>query len=145
MPRTAQNCISRPLLVLIEDDPAVLGALTFAFETEGYQVAAFRDPASALAAPEILRAACLIVDQRLPGLTGLQVVARLRAQGVAAPTLLITTHPTAQIRRDAAAAHIEIVEKPLLGDVLAAKVRALTRHASGGHGVAPAPAPSSED
>lgn len=139
MPRTAQNNPSRPLLVIVEDDPAVLGALTFAFETEGYQVAAFRDPASALAAPEIVRAACFVVDQRLPGLTGLQVVARLCGKGVAAPALLITTHPTAQIRRDAAAAHIEIVEKPLLGDALAAKVRALTRHATGGHGLAPAP------
>lgn len=134
-----QNHTSRPLLVLIEDDPAVLGALTFAFETEGYQVAAFRDPASAFATLEIMRAACLVVDQRLPGLTGLQVVARLRGHGVAAPALLITTHPTAQIHRDAAAAHVEIVEKPLLGDVLAAKVRALTRHATGGHGLAPAP------
>ena len=139
MHRTAQNNPTRPLLVLVEDDAAVLSALTFAFETEGYQVAAFRDPASALAASEISRAACLVVDQRLPGLSGLQVVARLRGRGVAAPALLITTHPTAQIRRDAAAAHIEIVEKPLLDDVLAAKVRALTRHATGGHGLAPAP------
>jgi two-component system response regulator FixJ len=135
----APACPSRPLLVLIEDDRAVLGALTFAFETEGYQVAAFRDPASALAGSETARASCLVVDQRLPGMTGLQVVARLRAQGVAAPALLITTHPTAQLRRDAAAAHIEIVEKPLLGDVLAAKVRALAHMAGGGHGIAPAP------
>ncbi len=130
---------SRPLLVLIEDDRAVLGALTFAFETEGYQVAAFRDPDSALAASETARASCLVVDQGLPGMTGLQVVARLRAQGVAAPALLITTHPTAHLCRNAAAAHIEIVEKPLLGDVLAARVRALAHVAGGGHGRAPAP------
>lgn len=133
----------RLLLVLIEDDRAVLGALTFAFETEGYQVAAFRDPASALAASEIDRASCLVVDHRLPGMSGLQVVALLRAQGVAAPALLITTHPTAQLRRDAAAAKIEIVEKPLLGDVLAARVRALAHAPGGEHG--PAPAPSSAD
>ena len=126
---------SRPLLVLVEDDRAVLGALTFAFETEGYQVAAFRDPASALAASETARASCLVVDQHLPGMSGLEVVARLRAQGLTAPVLLITTHPTAQLLRDAAAARIEIVEKPLLGDVLAAKVRA---HMSGG-GLAPTP------
>ncbi len=129
----------RPLLVLIEDDWAVLGALTFAFETEGYQVAAFRDPASALAAREPRRAACLVVDQRLSGMSGLQAIARLRAQGVAAPALLVTTQPTAQLRRDAAAAKVEIVEKPLLGDVLAAKVRALAHLPGSGHGHAPAP------
>jgi two-component system, LuxR family, response regulator FixJ len=128
-----------PLLVLVEDDRAVLGALTFAFETEGYQVAAFRDPVSALAASEITHAFCLVVDQRLPGMSGLQFVARVRARGVAAPALLITTHPTAQLRREAAAAEIEIVEKPLLGDVLAAKVRTLARIGGGGHGHAPAP------
>ncbi len=143
MPESAQHRPSRPLLVLVEDDPAVLSALTFAFETDGYQVAAFRDPTAALAAPETVRASCLVVDQRLPGMTGLEVVARLRAQGVAAPALLITTHPTAQLRRDAATAHVEIVEKPLLGDVLAVKVRALAQRAGGGHGIAPAP--SGED
>jgi two-component system, LuxR family, response regulator FixJ len=121
----AQARPSRSLLVLVEDDRAVLGALTFAFETEGYQVAAFRDPASALAAAETKGASCLVIDQRLPGMSGLELVAHLRAEGVAAPALLITTNPTAQLHRDAAAAEIEIVEKPLLGDVLAAKVRAL--------------------
>ena len=121
----------------------MLSALTFAFETEGYRVAAFRDPVSALAASETMRASCLVVDHHLPSMTGLEVIARLRGQGVAAPALLITTHPTAQLRRDAAAARIEIVEKPLLGDVLAAKVRALTRMPGGGRGIAPAP--SSED
>jgi hypothetical protein len=48
-----------------------------------------------------------------------------------------------QLCRDAAAAEIEIVEKPLLGDVLAAKVRALVRRPGGGQGLAPAP--SDED
>ncbi len=144
MPKyAAQARPSCPLLVLVEDDPAVLGALTFAFEIEGYQIAAFRDPASALVAPEAARASCLIVDQQLPGMTGLQVVAQLRAQGVAAPVLLITTQPNAQLRRDAAEAQIEIVEKPLLGGVLAAKVRALTRTLGGGSGLAPMP--SSQD
>lgn len=130
----------RPLLLLIEDDPAVLGALTFAFETEGYRVAAFRDPAAMLAATDLDEPSCIVVDHRLPGLSGLQVLSQLRARGVTAPALLITTYPNAALRREAAAAHVEIVEKPLLGDVLAAKVRALSSHQlAGGHGLAPAP------
>jgi FixJ family two-component response regulator len=136
----------RPLLLLIEDDPAVLGALTFAFDTEGYRVAAFRDATTVLAAPHVDEPACIVVDHRLPGLSGLQVLSQLRARGVTAPALLITTHPNAALRREAAAAHVEIVEKPLLGDVLAAKVRALSaKHSSGGHSLAPAPTSPEEE
>lgn len=116
----------RPLLLLIEDDPAVLSALTFAFETEGYRVVAFRNATAVLAAPHTERAACLVIDYRLPDLSGLQVLSQLRARGIDAPALLITTHPSAELRREATAANVEIVEKPLLGDVLAAKVRALS-------------------
>jgi two-component system, LuxR family, response regulator FixJ len=146
MPELAvQTRTSRPLLVLVEDDRAVLGALTFAFETEGYQVAAFGDAATALAASETRRASCLVLDQRLPGMSGLEVVAHLRAEGVTAPALLITTNPTPQLHRDAATAKIEIVEKPLLGDVLAAKVRALARMPGGGQEFASELAPANQD
>lgn len=140
MPPTAAKAQLRPLLLLIEDDPAVLGALTFAFETEGYQVGAYRDAAAVLAASPTERAACLVIDHRLPGLSGLQVLAQLRALGVDAPALLITTHPSAELKRQAAAANVEIVEKPLLGDVLAAKVRTLSAHPIGG-GDGPPPRP----
>lgn len=143
---TAPPADGRPLLLLIEDDPAVLGALTFAFDTEGYRVAAHRDPTALLAAPHIERPACIVIDHGLPGISGLHVLSKLRARGITAPALLITTHPTAALMREAGAARVEIVEKPLLGDVLAAKVRALsTGRLAGGHGSAPAPLAPRDD
>jgi len=63
-------------------------------------------------------ASCLVIDQKLPGLSGLDLVDELRRRDVSAPVILITTGPTAQIRRAAAAAGIAIVEKPLIGDAL---------------------------
>lgn len=111
-----------PLLVLVDDDPAVLGSLSFAFETEGFAVQAYPDAESLLAdgAPSC---ACLVLDQRLPGISGLDLLERLRAQGQSAPAVLITTHPSRATRDRAEAAGVEIVEKPLLGETLARHVR----------------------
>lgn len=111
-----------PLLVLVDDDPAVLGSLTFAFEIEGFAVQAFPD-AESLLANGVGACDCLVLDQRLPGLSGLDLLERLRSQGQAAPAVLITTHPSRDTCRRAKAAGVEIVEKPLLGETLARHVR----------------------
>jgi len=107
----------------VDDDPALLHALTFAFETEGYSVSAFADAESLLASETPRGSLCLVLDQRLPGMSGLALLATLRAQSVGAPAILITSNPPPAVRREAKAAGVEIVEKPLLGNILAAKVR----------------------
>lgn len=111
-------------LVLVDDDPALLNALSFAFELEGYDVRGFADAESLLKDPETSRGSvCLVLDQKLPGMSGLALLAELRAQHVAAPAILITSNPPAAVRREARAAGVEIVEKPLLDNILATKVR----------------------
>lgn len=110
-------------MVLVENDPALLRALSFAFETEGYRVRAHLDGRSALAALPIEQGACVVIDQRLSDCTGLDLLTRLRGRGVCAAAILITSNPSTEIRAIAAAAGAEIVEKPLLGDALASKVR----------------------
>lgn len=111
-------------LVLVDDDPHVLHALRFAFETEGYDVRTHVRGEEVLAEPPVEPATCLVIDERLPGISGLETIARLRAQGIGAPAILITTHPTASMIRRASAADVDIVEKPLIGDALATTVRA---------------------
>lgn len=119
-------------LVLVDDDPALLHALSFAFETQGYDVRPYASAESLLAATATWEGpACLVLDQKLPGRTGLQLLEELRARAVTAPAILITSNPTRAIRVAAAAAGVEIVEKPLLGGTLESKVRdALARHAA---------------
>lgn len=112
-------------LALVDDDPAVRHALSFAFETAGFSVAAFSDAESALAAPDRAAWLCLVFDQRLPGMSGLDLLARLRGEGVRAPSILITTHPSKDTAARAHAAGVEIIEKPLLDNTLARKVRQL--------------------
>ncbi len=119
-------------LVLVDDDPAVLHALSFAFETQGYDVHPYANAEALLAASANLPgSACFVLDHKLPGRTGLQLLQELRARAVTAPAILITSNPTAHVRAAAAAAGVEIVEKPLLGGTLEDKVReALSRHSA---------------
>lgn len=120
-----QVCRQPPVLAVVDDDPAVRHALSFAFETAGIPVATFPDAEMALASPQRHQWRCLILDQKLPRMSGLDLLARLRAAGVAAPCILITTHPSYATRARASAAGVEIIEKPLLDDQLALKVREL--------------------
>ena len=111
-------------IVLIDDDDALRDALVFSLEAAGMTVLAFADAETALAEP-LPPDACLVIDQRLPGLTGLEAFQRLRLRGDQNPTILITSHPTAQLRRAAAACGVAIIEKPLLGDSLLRALKTL--------------------
>lgn len=110
--------------MLVDDDPALLQALVFAFETDGYRVASYASGEALLAAIPPM-AGCFVVDQNLPGLAGIELIERLRADGEQAPALLITTHPTRAVRTRAMGAGVEIVEKPLMGDALGRRVERL--------------------
>jgi FixJ family two-component response regulator len=76
-----------------------------------------------LAAPINEPSACIVIDERLPGMSGLDAIAKLRGLGVETPAILITSHPSRALKRRAAAAGVAIVEKPLMGDALILKVR----------------------
>ncbi|MBL8542794.1 MAG: response regulator [Hyphomonadaceae bacterium] len=115
-----------PTVLLVDDDADLRAALTFLFETEGYAVHAFASAEAALESDES-SAACLVLDQRLPGLSGLDLLERMRAQGFSAPAILITTHPSGRERARARAAKAQVLEKPLLGDELAKLVGGASR------------------
>lgn len=109
----------------MDDDPAVLDALAFVLESEGFRVAACPNGASALKAPTDT-AICLIVDHHLPDLAGLDLLTRLRTGGTGcAAAILITTDPPSPLRRRAERMGVRIVEKPLLNDALLNTIREL--------------------
>lgn len=110
---------SSRMVLVIDDDPAVRGSLKFSLEIEGFSVRCYESPAEFLAARDLPRRACLIVDQKMPGISGLDLLASLNADRRAAmPAILITSYPSEALRGRADAAGIRIVEKPLLGNAL---------------------------
>ncbi|CAN5674865.1 hypothetical protein BH10PSE5_BH10PSE5_07460 [soil metagenome] len=93
-------------------------------ELDGFVVTALESGEALLAAALPPPPVCLVLDQNMGGLTGLEALAALRAKNHRLPALLITSHPRASIRDAAAALGAVIVEKPLLGDSLSAAINA---------------------
>jgi two-component system, LuxR family, response regulator FixJ len=97
---------------IVDDDPAVLDSLKFLLEVVGYQVATFAS-ATAFVRDGATHPACLIIDQHMPGMTGLELAQKLRDDGAAIPTLLITGSPSpAIVARAAQLGIVKVLEKP---------------------------------
>jgi FixJ family two-component response regulator len=118
------------LVVIVDDDPAVRGALAFSLQTEGFSVQSFATGADLLNEPKAREARCFIIDYKLPGMNGVDLLIELRRRQVAAPAILITTNPSAAVRERAATANMLLIEKPLLSDALFQELRRLTASAS---------------
>jgi DNA-binding response OmpR family regulator len=115
-------------ITLVEDDASLLGALTFALEADGYQVAAYAAARHLLENPP--EADCLVIDLKLPDMDGLSLIKRLRALGPQPPAILITTNPDDRVRRAAEAVQVPIVEKPLMGGELRRRIASAIGEAS---------------
>jgi two-component system response regulator FixJ len=117
-PRAGQD-----LIVVIDDDRAVRDSLRFTLAIEGFAVRAYPNARELLAEAELPPCRCVVVDQNLPGMKGLDLVSELRARHLVAPMILITSHPNEPLRQRAAAAGVTIIEKPFLGPALIDAVR----------------------
>jgi|HubBroStandDraft_6_1064221.scaffolds.fasta_scaffold731211_2 two-component system response regulator FixJ len=99
-------------VAIVDDDPAVLDSLKFLLEVMGCTVAIFTSAREYLDAGEV-RPACMILDQHMPQMTGLELAQKLRANGVSIPVLLITGSPSPAIVARANELGIEgVLEKP---------------------------------
>jgi len=99
-------------VAVVDDDPAVLDSLKFLLEVAGHKVATYAS-AAAFLAERAAKHPCLILDHHMPGMTGLELAARLHADGSAIPVLLITGSPSPAIAARAAQLGIEkVLEKP---------------------------------
>jgi FixJ family two-component response regulator len=103
---------------VVDDDPAVLDSLKFLLEVTGHRVAVYGSAAQFLQ-NETEQLSCLILDHQMPQMTGLELVARMRNDGVRIPVLLISGSLSQAIVTRAAELGIEkVLEKPLNDDDL---------------------------
>jgi CheY-like chemotaxis protein len=130
MKRLGELSTTGPLVIVVDDDVAVRNSLKFSLEVEGFAVRAHSGGIELLNDTELPRDGCLVIDQKMPGMNGLDLVAQLRARDVAVPVILITSSPTTALSERAAKAGVAIVEKPFLGTALVDRIRDLFSHGS---------------
>ena len=111
-----------PVVVIVDDDPAVCSSLKFSLELEGFAVQAFGNAAEFLNADDGL-AIYWSIDQRMPGMSGMELIAKLRTLEVRTPAILLISQPNLSVAARAARAEVPIVEKPLFGNVLFDRIR----------------------
>ena len=110
--------IQSGLIVVVDDDDAVRKSLKFSLEVEGYLVRTYGRAEELLKEPAFPTCRCLVVDQKLPGISGIDLIAKLRDREILVPAILVATHPSLALRKCAANVGVTVVEKPLLNSAL---------------------------
>ena len=119
-------------VVVIEDDQSLREMLSSILTSNGYEVVPYADGESAVREQQTISAGLAIIDVGLPGMDGLDVCRRLRADGRSAPVLMLTARHEIHDRvlgLDAGAD--DYLVKPFALDELLARVRALLRRQHG--------------
>ncbi|MDQ2695247.1 MAG: response regulator [Pseudomonadota bacterium] len=113
-----------PTVFLVEDDQAMRDSLSQLLEAEGLAVRAFADPKAFLHICPPPRPACLILDMRLPGCSGLELQKALVQQGIDLPFIMISAHgDVLMATRAMKLGAVDFIEKPFRGRVLVERVR----------------------
>ncbi|MGD0429717.1 MAG: response regulator [Acetobacteraceae bacterium] len=106
------------IVAIVDDYVPLLDSLRRLLEAEGHEVLTYASPASFLA-DRGHPPACLIVDYNMPGMTGLELVARLRQEGSKIPVLLTTGMLSPRVVECATRVGVEaVLEKPAEPDAL---------------------------
>jgi two-component system response regulator FixJ len=120
-----------PVIYVVDDDEAVRHSLEFLLKTAGMSVSGF-DSASAFfeVLPQV-RSGCIITDVRMPDVTGIDLLRRVKELGIDVPVIVITGHGDISLAVDAMKiGAVDFLEKPFDDDTLLAAVQsALSRTA----------------
>jgi FixJ family two-component response regulator len=115
---------SAKLIAIVDDDESVQSALQDLIEADGFSARCFGSAEEFLESGLQPKVACLITDIRMPGMSGLDLQARLKADGYKTPIIFITAHGDAKVRIQAMReGAVEFLMKPFDDQVLLDRVR----------------------
>lgn len=116
-------------IAIVDDDELMRGALQGLLKEAGFSARAFSSAEEFLASGQPRQTACLITDIRMPGMSGLDLQARLNADAIKIPIIFITAHGDARLRMQAMrSGAAEFLAKPFDDEVLLESVRAALEH-----------------
>jgi FixJ family two-component response regulator len=108
-----------PLVHLIDDDDAVRASLALLISTVGLRVQGWGDPQAFLREFPRQDIGAIVLDVRMPGMSGLTVLETLVTQGVDQPVIMLTGHGTVEMcRRAFKGGAAEFLEKPVDDEAL---------------------------
>jgi FixJ family two-component response regulator len=100
-------------ICIVDDDEWVADSLKALLESFGFDVQSYSSGGEFLADDRRRTPSCLVIDEHMPGINGLDVVAQLQKEGTRLPTILISGRLDTNIRERAARLGVtKIIEKP---------------------------------
>jgi len=110
---------------VVDDDEAIRNSLKWLIESVGLKVEVFHSADSFIRAYYPGRAGCLLLDVRMPGVSGLELQERLNQQGIRIPIIIITGHGDVPMAvRAMKGGAIDFIEKPFNDELLLDSIRA---------------------
>jgi two-component system, LuxR family, response regulator FixJ len=102
-----------PVIYVIDDDEAVRQSLEFLLKTAGMTVRGFESATAFLEVLPQISSGCIITDVRMPGVTGIDLLRRVKESGVDIPVIVITGHGDISLAVEAMKiGAVDFVEKP---------------------------------
>lgn len=119
----------RAMVYVVDDDEAMRNSLQWLIESDGMEVRTFESADAFLAAAFPGMAGCLLLDVRMPGMSGLELQGHLRRSGIGLPVIIITGHgDVAMAVRAMKAGAVDFIEKPFNDDALLNSIRNALEH-----------------
>ena len=113
------------LVAILDDDELMRGALQGLLKAVGLPAQAFRSAEEFLKSEQRHQIACLIADIRMPGMSGLELQAKLKNERCRIPIIFVTAHGDEKMRMQALrAGAVEFMAKPFNDEALLESVRA---------------------
>jgi len=125
--------MNRPTVFIVDDDAGVRDSLAMLLELKGFRTRSFADAEAFLAEYRPDWPGCLVLDLRMPGMSGLELQAELARRGAPLPVIIITAHGDVATTRSALkGGAVDFIEKPIDDEALVAAIAAaLDRDARG--------------
>jgi FixJ family two-component response regulator len=112
------------VVAIVDDDELIRNALHGLMKAAGFRSLAFASGEEFLNSGEVERVACLIADIRMPGMSGLDLQAKLNADHCPIPTIFITAHGDERMRLQAMrGGAVKFLAKPFDDAILLDSVR----------------------
>jgi two-component system response regulator FixJ len=113
---------------VIDDDEAMRQSLAFLLESAGFSVSTHESAVAFLSLADVAETAVVVTDVRMPDVSGLELVQRMRARGMAHPVIMVTGHGDGALGAEAVQSGAsEVLEKPFGDEALLSAINAAMR------------------